>query len=939
MIAIYKKLVARFITQYWIWVILFWVGLAVGLRSIAPSWESIAQDGDLQFLPADLPSRVGQQLLEEGFPKHRARSQLVIVFAREEKSLQQLDLAIGLDVGRRLMYVTAVAAYRRNQIQSTEGIRLVGDRERDEENLKLVLAMFDEAVSLDQQWYDATRAAIPAEQPLPADRLALLFWDRSQVQTELGLEDLARSDRDTALLLDPGIAQLKPMQQRTDFEWDHVLDLWTWNDDLLGSKLGSKNPRAKMLVMQLNSDFIATSNIPLLENTEGLITNVKELYKPWDKEQGLEIGVTGSAAVGGDMLRASAQAVQQTEWVTVALILVILAVIYRGPLLVAIPLMTIGLSLIVAMSLVALLADGPDEHSWLGLHVFTTTRIFVVVLLFGAGTDFCLFFLARCREVLQLSPYASRRNVQRMVASSWCSVHDALVLSALTTIIGLGLMFFSKFEKFRNTGPIIGLSLAVTIVVCLTFTPAVICGLGHIAFWPALAKRRPRQGDSIVNDSLANGDDFDINRQLKNSAPSTELPASFTLRFWTDVAQFVVTKPVRTLLVCLIVLAIPAIQGWVHRDWVTYDFARELNENAPSRQGSLLVAKHFQSSDNSPLTVVMNGKESFASDKEIRQAIEKLRGKLYVEGVVSVRSLTDPLGDFPPERRMGLFAQDSWRRRLLEGHSLTQQFYVSSNPSMDLRVARLDLLISPNPFSIEAEEVLARVERILQSEVADPESLWFESEFAFAGTTPGIHDLKMVTQADQQRIQILVTLGVWIVLLVMLRRIWISGYLIFTVLLSYLTTVGLSQWFFQWAYGDDFVGLDWKVPLFLFVILVAVGQDYNVYLTTRVIEEQERHGPIKGLKRALILTGGIITSCGIVMAGTFLSMTSGAVGQWLSQTGLPIFQSANDSTPVLRGIVELGFALALGVLIDTFLVRSILVPAMFAIQTRFAKKI
>ena len=321
------------------------------------------------------------------------------------------------------------------------------------------------------------------------------------------------------------------------------------------------------------------------------------------------------------------------------------------------------------------------------------------------------------------------------------------------------------------------------------------------------------------------------------------------------------------------------------------------------------MRRHFPPGEIGPLVVLAQHPTADLASVDGRLLIAQLVKPLDdLPGVDHIRSLYQPTGDPPGAIR--LFTSEGLKVLAAKGSPVTVDAFVSRSREFAGRVTRLFLVLAHEPFSTDATETCDAIDRVLSNLSADSGSPWRDATFELLGPTPGIRDLQSVTVADRRRVQILVTVAVFLVIAAFLRRPVICGYLIATVLLSYLVTIGITDLVFDFLRGDAYVGLNWKVPLFLFVILVAVGQDYNIYLVSRIFEEQRALGPRAGLRRAVIQTGGIITSCGLIMAGTFVSMT----------------------TAQLAGMVELGFSLSLGILLDTFVVRTILVPSLLALR-------
>jgi RND superfamily putative drug exporter len=901
---------ARRVTQGWWWVILIWIALAIGLRAVAPPWNEIALDGDFDYLPATMSSVAGGRLLDEAFPGERSRSQIVLVLARDGDSLRPSDETVGLDLLRRLYHRLGEVSWQR-AIEYGYEQGPPQDGSPSAPWISLAREALEQSIALDEKFYEQIADQVPEDDPnVREPRMAIAYWDHGKLLEAWGESDEAVGvDFEAALVLMERIPVLAlPIEERQLDAWQPLIDVFSWDDPVIGPKLKTKG--AKLAVMKLSSELSATGNIATVEAVQGLIDEVTG-YSGRFTEPGLQLRMTGSAAIGGETLLAARDAIRYTEWITVAMILLILSVVYRAPLLVAIPMISIGVAVLVSTSLVALLTKWSIDQTvpGLNLRVFTTSRIFVVVILFGAGTDYCLFLISRLREEAAKTvwPVACRDALS--------GVTGALLGSALTTIVGLGMLWIARFGKFHYTGPIIAICLLVGLLVCTTLTPALLRMFGPRVFWPS----RVEVGSSTPGITAA--------RAKRRGLSGKD--------FWSWISLVVTRRPQLTLWIGLILLGFPAWYGFTRENSVTYDLSSELNQTAASRQGLRLLSQHFDIGEINPVTVLLVRPED-SSREELEKQIKELSAQIYtVDGVATVRTADDPLGDFPPDREMGLLRSDGWRRRALQNHRIAQRYFFSSDPQYADRLVRLDVTINGDPFSIETADVVLRLAEHLGGQAASQDSYWRDSQVLLTGTTPSIIDLREVTLSDNRRIKVAVVIAVLLVLLMVIRRFGLCIYLIATVLISYYATLGLTLLFFQLVYGSDYVGLDWKLPLFLFVILVAVGQDYNVYLVTRIIEEQRRRGWLSGLRRAVAKTGGIITACGLVMAATFLSMTASAwlplVAQWLGMGG-------NVGGRSLRGIVELGFALGLGVLIDTFYVRTILVPSFVALVGKYSRR-
>jgi RND superfamily putative drug exporter len=597
-------------------------------------------------------------------------------------------------------------------------------------------------------------------------------------------------------------------------------------------------------------------------------------------DDGLEVKITGGAGFAADAIEVFESINGTLLLAAVSLVIFLLILIYRSPIFLFIPLIAV----MFAETLSRSIGYGLSE---LGVTINGQSSSIMSVLVLGAGTDYALLLVARYREELHRTA-----NKHEAMRTALASAGPAIFASALTVIAALLCLALAKVNGTAGLGPIAAIGIACAALSMLTLLPALLTIFGRRAFWPFV----PHTEETAPS---AEG----ISDRARGSIVEGSAGGAL-LRVVLACLLVLITLPLVLLNWLLRVLSgkrIPSlIVGPLDRAVFTpYEIRRHRLEHKAdathgfwARVGQRVAQspKRVMAGSIAILLIFCAGFAFFSTDltseDSYRTEVESVEGQELLDKSFpsGATALTDVIVPSPSEIPAVKKAVEG-----VEGVETVSQPVASGEPGTLIQAT-----LQPNPYSTEAFDLVEPMRDA--AEQAAPGAL-------VGGPSAVEFDVREAAGWDSIVIPPLILLVVFLILTVLLRAVVAPLILIGTVILSFLAALGVGYFVFDVVFG--FPGSDPSLPLFAFVFLVALGVDYNIFLVARAREEAEKHGSDQGMLRSLAVTGGVITSAGIVLAGTFAVLGV-----------LP-----------LTFLTEMGFVVAFGVLLDTFLVRSVLVPA------------
>lgn len=476
------------------------------------------------------------------------------------------------------------------------------------------------------------------------------------------------------------------------------------------------------------------------------------------------------------------------------------------------------------------------------------------VLLLSGQTQGILFILvigaATDYSLLYVSRYREELRVQH---DKWTATMRAIrgsfepiLASGGTVIAGLLCLLFSDLKSNSSLGPVASIGIVFAMLSALTLLPSILFAFGRAAFWP----RRPKYEPEVV--------------AAEGGVPSRGL--------WHRLGVFIRKRPRAIWVTTAVVLLIGAMgvtqlqaQGVPQSDLVL--------GASEARDGQIALGEHFPGGSGSPVSVLV-------AEDQLQATADVLLSSSGIDGV-TVLSADSPSGTAP-----------------VTANGITA-FGPPGTPAPQPTVAGGDVLLQGTLTDAADSAAAEQTVRELRTTFATD-----GTQALVGGVTATAIDTNDASIHDRTLIIPIVLLVILVILMLLLRSVLAPVLLVLTTVVSFGTALGVSALVFDFVF--DFPGADPAVPLYGFVFLVALGIDYNIFLATRIREESLQHGTREGIIRGLSVTGGVITSAGLVLAATFAALSV---------------------IPILF-LAQISFIVAFGVLLDTFIVRALLVPAL-----------
>ena len=696
------------------------------------------------------------------------------------------------------------------------------------------------------------------------------------------------------------------------------------------------------------------------EEVQALASEIRETVLP----ENMTAYVTGQAIINHDVNLSAQEGLRRTEIITVILIFGLLLAVFRSAVTPFIPLVAVGISYLLSQSIVAYFID------WFGFPVSNYTQIFLVAILFGIGTDYCILLLSRYKEEL-----STGRGVEESIINTYRTAGRTLFISGVSGFIAFLAIGFADFPIFKSAVAV-AVGIFVLMIVLFTVVPFFMALLKEKLFWPS--KKSASHSDSKI---------------------------------WIWIGKLSVNRPLLSMGVVALI-TIPLL--FTYNDDLSFNTVDEIGSEYESVQGLQAIEEAFGSGNSLPVQVVLQSDEALTDESTVPYFESLSRDIEKVEGVEEVRAITRPTGsvidEFTVDFQLGLLSEGvtdagaglsdvqeglgeieetlagisqqtgaegvseaaaglgglneqlnltaqglqqtgdvqqtvgaigqisgglteiqqglqaasgqlgelgpglaqlaegigasndglaEIESGLVEAADMMQQMSDSETvrdtglfiPEGTLEEADLaslletytfagdtgmvmEVILSEDPYSPEAIDIVGNLKETVSRAIVNTPIEG--SVVAFGGISSINSDLAEVSSNDFTRTVTIMLVSLLVVLMVLLRSLIMPIYMIASLLLTYYTSLAITELIFVNGLGYD--GITWAVPFFGFVMLVALGVDYSIFLLDRFQEEAVNGVHVmEAMRTSMAKMGTVIITAAIILAGTFGAMMPSGV--------------------------------------------------------------